>query len=183
MCIQLYMRKKYNQVFHHRRSTRLKGHDYASNGLYFVTICALNRECLFGTIDNGIMIHNHVGKRIEFCWREVPYHFQHALLHEFVVMPNHIHGIIEICANSHRPGKIQNTDNQFRSPSLTLGSIIRGFKSGVTQWARQNTSINHVWQRGYYDHIIRNRHAYYRIVNYINRNPERWMDDMFHPDV
>jgi len=176
------MHQRYNKAYHHRRSIRLKGHDYASNGLYFVTICTFNQECYFGEVNRDSMILNQTGRKAYSCWQAIPVHYPHALLHEFVVMPNHVHGIIEMCPNSPWPGNTPDTRNQFHSPRLTLGSVIRGFKSGVTQWVQQNTSIHHVWQRGYYDHIIRNRHTYYRIVDYINRNPERWHADMFHPD-
>jgi putative transposase len=174
---------RYNPANYHRQSTRLSGHDYSSKGLYFVTVCVKDRACLFGMINQGAMILNKLGHKVQECWKAIPLHFPHVLLHDFVVMPNHVHGIIEICDNSRWPVNTQYTDIQFRSPSLTLGSMIRGFKVGATKWARQNTINHQIWQRGYYDHIIRNRYTCFKIVDYINRNPERWQHDMFHPDV
>ncbi len=170
---------RYNPANYHRQSGRLPGHDYSSKGLYFVTVCVKDRACLFGMINQDAMILNKLSHKVQECWQAIPVHFPHVLLHDFVVMPNHVHGIIEICDNSRWPVNTQYTGNQFRSPSLTLGSMIRGFKAGVTKWARQNTINHQVWQRGYYDHIIRNRYTYFKIVDYINRNPERWRDDMF----
>jgi REP element-mobilizing transposase RayT len=89
----------YNPNIHHRRSIRLKGYDYAQSGMYFVTICVQNRECLFGKITNGEMTLNDAGKMVMQCWIDIPQHYQNVVLHEFVIMPNHIHGIIEIANN------------------------------------------------------------------------------------
>jgi REP element-mobilizing transposase RayT len=86
----------YNPNIHHRRSIRLKGYDYSQAGLYFVTICVQNRECVFGKIADNEMILNDVGRVAQQCWLEIPQHFPHAILHEYVVMPNHIHGIVEL---------------------------------------------------------------------------------------
>src|SRR5471030_188022 len=87
---------KYNPAIHHRRSIRLKGYDYSQNGLYFITICTYNRECLFGEIIDKKMILNDAGKIANECWVKIPEHFPAAVLHEHVVMPNHVHGIIEL---------------------------------------------------------------------------------------
>ncbi len=90
---------KYDPQKHHRRSIRLKGYDYSQAGAYFVTICTQNRECLFGDIVDGEMMLNDAGQMVEQCWYDIPLHFPHAGLDEFVVMPNHIHGIVVINAN------------------------------------------------------------------------------------
>lgn len=87
---------KYNPDIHHRRSIRLKGYDYSQAGLYFVTICCQNKLHLFGKIDNGIMVLNDAGKMFEKIWHEIPNNFENIHLHEYITMPNHIHGIIEI---------------------------------------------------------------------------------------
>ena len=84
----------YNPNIHHRKSIRLKGYDYTQAGLYFITICCQNRECLFGNIINGEMILNDAGNIANECWLAIPNHFPNVVLHEFVIMPNHIHGII-----------------------------------------------------------------------------------------
>lgn len=90
---------KYNWDIHNRKSIRLKGYDYSKEGLYFITICTQNRECLFGEIINGKMILNNAGKMVEAIWFEIPKFYEGFVLHEFVIMPNHIHGIIEIIKN------------------------------------------------------------------------------------
>jgi REP element-mobilizing transposase RayT len=85
----------YNPQIHHRRSIRLKGYDYSQAGLYFITICTQNRECLFGEIRSPEMILNDAGNIANECWLVIPNHFPNVVLHEFIVMPNHIHGIVE----------------------------------------------------------------------------------------
>lgn len=198
---------KYNPHIHHRRSIRLKGYDYAQPGLYFVTICCQNRACLFGDIVNGEMVLNDAGKIANDCWIEIPNHFPNSELHEHIVMPNHIHGIIELKSESvgaenfppnnnnvndgnetenFSPNNIRandsigaNDDSPLRSPSKTIGSIVRGFKIGVTKWMRQNTDVFDVWQRNYFEHIIRNEKSYETISDYISNNPAKWQDDKF----
>ena len=285
---------RYNPNTHHRKSIRLKGYDYSQSGLYFVTICCYNKECMFGEIKNEQMYLNLAGKVAEKCWLDIPAHFPHVILHEHVIMPNHIHGIIEldtsVIAKNHLPenpvgaknlspssivedivgaknllpdskeennvgaknlspdsteennvgskylspvlmiehispeitdkinvgstnvstnknDEIENKeknvstekkdeiDNRaknisplhdgnnnlpFRSPSNTLGSIIRGFKIGVTKWMRQNTEIYDVWQRNYHEHIIRNQKSRELISDYIKNNPSKWSEDTFY---
>lgn len=197
----------YNPAIHHRRSIRLKGYDYAQEGLYFITICCKDRLHLFGEIKNGKMILNAFGEIAEECWLEIPIHFPNVALHEYVIMPNHVHGIIEIKfnsnkieknlpiesnlndfvkpvgANNHSPLRVLQHSNQRdlpRSPSKTIGSIIRGYKIGVTKWIRQNSSIRDIWQRNYYDHIIRNESSLFRISIYIQNNPQNWKEDKFY---
>ena len=168
----------YNREIHHRRSIRLKGYDYSQEGLYFITICVQDRECLFGKIvDHPIMILNDAGKIADQCWLAIPQHFPDVVLHEYIVMPNHVHGIIEITNNVGaknfsplRPPK----PAMPRTPSRTIGSIARGFKIGVTKWFDQS-----VWQRDYYEHIIRSTDEYERIANYIINNPAKWREDKF----
>jgi hypothetical protein len=199
----------YNPNIHHRRSIRLKGYDYSQEGLYFVTICCQNRQCLFGKIVDGKMILNDAGKIAKDCWQEIPNHFPNAILHEYVVMPNHIHGIVQLVgANQNSPNDVDvhdvgankyspnqnspdNGDNDDMigakifsplrcSPSKTIGSIVRGYKIGVTKWMRQNTNVYDVWQRNYYEHIIRNERAFKYITEYIVNNPNRWNEDKFY---
>lgn len=155
---------KYNPHIHHRRSIRLKGYDYSQAGLYFITICVQNRACLFGEIINGEMILNDAGKIANQCWLEIPNHFPDTILHEHIIMPNHIHGIIEsVGANNYSPDNAdtspENADTSpeitannngaknfspLSSPSKNIGSVVRGFKIGVTKWMRQNTYIYNV---------------------------------------
>ncbi len=86
---------KYNPEIHKRRSIRLKNYDYSREGLYFITICCKNREHLFGEIVDGKMILNDIGEMAQICWNAIPEHFENVSLHSFVIMPNHVHGIIE----------------------------------------------------------------------------------------
>ena len=202
----------YNPNIHHRKSIRLKGYDYSQAGLYFITICCQDRAHLFGEIENGEMILNEYGKIANQCWLEIPNHFPNAILHEHIIMPNHIHGIVELVgANQYSPETMTknvsndgmknvsndgvnnvlygigannvlygigvNNDSPQRSPSKTIGSIVRGFKIGVTKWMRQNTNVYNVWQRNYYENIIRNENAYQRISQYIINNPQNWDND------
>lgn len=188
--------KKYNSDKHKRRSIRLKGYDYSREGLYFITICCQNRAHYFGEIINEEMQLNEIGEIAQKCWRDIPNHFKNVLLHTFVVMPNHIHGIIEIIvtpvganqhlphnetANQHLPDDNRAKDiSPLRGTSNTIGSIVRGFKIGVTKWVRSNTNIHQIWQRNYYEHIIRNEASYFRIHEYIENNPAKWTEDCFH---
>ena len=171
---------KHNAKIHKRKSIRLKGYDYSSAGAYFVTVCNHNHLCLFGQIAEEKMLLNDAGKFANKCLLGIPGHFPHVKLDKFIIMPNHIHGIIiiNVGANNYSPLQI----NQFRSPFRTIGSIIRGFKIGVTKWFRANTNVYNVWQRNYYEHIIRNEKELNKIREYIINNPLRWHLDRENPD-
>lgn len=258
---------QYNPKIHHRRSIRLKGYDYGLEGMYFITICCQNRIHRFGQIENGIMKLNKFGQIAYDEWINTSQIRPNVALHEFVIMPNHIHGIIEII----RPGTSQprNPDAQCRgelhspdlhppelhspdlispeshspelhhpeshspesyppeshspeshspdlispeshspelhspdlispelhspelissrgvcktpprSPSQTIGAIVRGYKSAVTKQLGLIRFSEKLWQRNYYEHIIRNENAYQRIAQYILSNPEKWKEDTF----
>ena len=148
---------KYNPDKHHRRSIRLQGYDYSQPGIYFITLCTQNRECLFGEILNGEMRLNEFGKIAHQCWLEIPQHFPHVQLDEFVVMPDHIHGIIVlnnivvVVVGVQNIEPLQNQNAYQHIIPRSIGSIIRGFKIGVTKKFRQNTDIYVVWQRNYYE--------------------------------
>lgn len=157
----------YNPNIHKRKSIRLKNYDYGREGLYFITINCAKRQCLFGEVKDQKMHLNESGLEAERCWLEIPFHYPNVCLHEFILMPDHMHGIIEITSNNNPNGK----ESTFRSPSKTIGSIIRGFKIGVTKWMRQNTSVQEVWQRNFYEHIIRSSADYKRIAKYVIENP------------
>ena len=164
----------YKPAIHKRQSRRLNGHDYASAGLYFITLNTENRNKLFGEIKNGGMQLNEAGLIAQKCWLEIPEHFPHVTLLDFVIMPNHIHGIIEIIYNPNTVG----AENFPPLPySKTIGSIVRGFKIGVTKWIRQHTTIHEVWQRNYYDHIIHDTDSFERICQYIRDNPKNWNEN------
>jgi REP element-mobilizing transposase RayT len=192
----------YTPTLHHRRSIRLKGYDYSQSGLYFVTVCVQKHECLFGKIVDGEMILNEYGKMVEKCLLEIPQHFPNAVLHEFIVMPNHLHAIIELTNDDAAtfvgaknfspktmptPVKAKNfsplpsqplPEQSLQRPcgtSRTIGSIVRGVKIGVTKQIGYS-----IWQRNYHEHIIRNEQSYQRIANYIINNSTKWENDKFY---
>ncbi len=173
----------YNPEIHHRRSIRLKGYVYSQAGTYFVTICTQGRRCLFGDIINGETALNDAGKIAQQCWLEIPNHFPNTELDEFVIMPNHIHGIIFIndIVGAKNFSPLRN-ESKPHSPSKTIGSNVRGFKIGVTKWLRQNTDIYNVWQRNYYEHIIRDERDLNQIRDYIINNPIKWALDEYNPE-
>jgi len=174
---------KFNPDIHHRKSIRLRGYDYSQAGLYFITICTHERLPLFGKIDDGKMVTNDAGLVAKKCWQEIPDHFPQIILDGFVVMPNHIHGIIEIrdTVGAKNLLPLQNVETAMKhGTSKTVGSIVRGFKIGVTKWFREHTDIHQVWQRNYHEHIIRNEEAYLNISEYIEYNPEQWQEDTYH---
>ncbi len=166
---------KYNKQKHHRRSLRLKGYDYSQNGAYFVTICTYNKELLFED--------NRIKNIVEDEWLNTPKRRRNIILDEYVIMPNHIHGIIII---ENRVGAYCDTPLQsgFRSPSRTLGSIIRGFKASSTKKINiiRNSLGIPVWQRNYYEHVIRNETDLYDTRRYIRENPLKWDLDENNPN-
>lgn len=161
----------YNPNIHHRKSIRLKGYDYSQAGLYFITICVQDRLCLFGEIENGEMVWNDAGCNAHECWLQIPNHFPNVILHEYIVMPNHVHGIIELVgANNYSPETRANENgakyfSPLRSPSKTIGSIVGGYKIGVTKWFRENGIMDTIWQRNYWEHIIRDEQSHHPSSN------------------
>ncbi len=160
---------------HHRRSIRLKGYDYSQSGAYFVTICTHNRGLLFE--------EEEVKKILDKEWLNTGRIRQNVILDEFVVMPNHLHGIIMITQGV---GAYCDTplQNRFKSPSKTVGAIIRGFKSTTTRQINlfHKTPGIPIWQRNYYDHIIRNEYELNKIREYIKNNPLKWSLDRENPE-
>jgi putative transposase len=159
-------------------STRLRDWDYSSPGYYFITICAKDRNNYFGRVVDGIVELSGIGSVAQECWQNIPVHFPHVKLDEFIVMPNHVHGIIII--NAKHNVETQNfaslQNNKFGPQSKNLGSIIRGFKIGVRKWTTMN-NIDFQWQSGFYEHVIRNDAELNRIRQYIIENPAKWEFD------
>ena len=157
----------------------MEGYDYASEGAYFVTMCTRDRECLFGRMENGKMICNRYGQIALACWQDIPGHFNHVLLDEYVVMPNHVHGIIWINGPRRGDACVAPAYLPNGPAKKSLGAIIGSFKSAVTRrinrsWKMAGESI---WQRNYYEHIIRNDDELNRITQYIADNPMNWAMD------
>jgi REP element-mobilizing transposase RayT len=170
---------KYLPDKHHRRSIRLQGYDYSQNGAYFVTLCTQNRECLFGEIVNEEMILNEYGKIVEQCWNDLPNHYDNIIFDEYVIMPNHFHGIIFIVGAIHELPLHELPVQQRRK--MLLPKIIGRFKMNSAKQINQirNTSGIPVWQRNYYEHIIRNEKSLENIRNYIINNPSKWYYDNY----
>ena len=166
-----------------RRSIRLPGYDYTQVGAYFVTICTHNRMPLFGDVVDEEMRSNESGQIAEKVWREIPDHFDKVVIDAFVVMPNHIHGIIVI-VDDHVGARHASPLHRARQPSKgTLGTIVGSYKSAVSKQVNEHrgTTGVPVWQRNYYEHVIRNETALHDIRHYIIHNPAKWADDPENP--
>ena len=176
---------------------RLRDYDYSQPGTYFVSICVQHRKCLFGTITDGKMQLNEIGQIVVGCWNRIPQHFSSVELAEYVIMPNHMHGIVVldiVGARSPRPSPSEKTlpppvgARSSRPPkdisSPSLGKIIAYFKYQSTKYINQhqNTPGTPIWQRNYYDHIIRDDIDLQRRCQYIQDNPMKWELDQLHPD-
>ncbi len=164
----------HNPYFSHRRSIRLRRYDYDNYGAYFVTICTKHQQCIFSEIKQGNIRFYNLGAIAYNSWLKIPEHFPYITLDVFVVMPNHIHGILWI---NHQQ-KSSNSKRQFGNivPG-SLSSIIRSYKAAVTKeinlmCGQQGTSL--VWQRNYYEHIIKDEKALQNIRKYIQDNPLNW---------
>jgi putative transposase len=173
---------------HHRRSIRLPSYDYTRAGAYFVTICTQDRECVFGEVVQGQMMANTAGQMIESVWRQLPQHCPCVEADAFVVMPNHVHGIIILvgagpraCPDSGQPRGV--------APTISLPDVVHRFKSLTTARYRRGVHNNgwppfpgRLWQRNYYEHVIRNEEDLSRVRQYIAENPAQWDQDPENPD-
>lgn len=182
----------YDPDKHHRRNIRLKGYDYSREGLYYVTLCTQNHVCMFGKIDDGKMILNNVGQMVENEWLKLAERFENIVLHKYVVMPNYFHAILEIVGATlvvAQNGGNEQTEGQPQGIAPTVGDIVGAFvsittveyirrvKSGI--WRPFNKKI---WQRNYWEHIIRDEKSYLNILEYIINNPENWDNDTLKMD-
>jgi len=168
---------------HHRRSIRLKDYDYSQIGAYFVTIGTYNKDCVLGKMNNTEVQLSSVGKIAIKFWLEIPKHFDHVQLDEFVLMPNHIHGIIiirEVGVQNFEP--LQKRNRFQKITPRSIGSIIRAYKSSVKHWCKENDYESFKWQRNYYEHVIRNEDDLRRIREYIVNNPLIWELDSENPE-
>lgn len=169
----------FNKNIHHRKSIRLRGYDYSQPGAYFITICTHNRRPLFGNIVDGNMMLNEAGVMVEQHWHDLANRFTAIRLGPYVTMPNHIHGVVEIVGAPlvgalHTMGAPTVGDIVGAYKSLTTNAYIRGVNDAG--WLSFNGRL---WQRNYYEHIIRNEQAYSNIVEYIRTNPQKWQDDRY----
>jgi putative transposase len=150
-----------------RKSPRLQGYDYSTDGAYFVTLCTHMREQVFGTIEADTMMLSEAGEVAANCWYAIPDHYRDVELDAFIVMPNHVHGILVF----------QGTTKTFKT---FLGRVINAYKGAVTARLRKHQPDIMVWQGRFYDHIIRNEADLNRIRDYTLTNPLRWKEDKFY---
>lgn len=184
--------KKY-QGKYRIESTRLKNWDYAAAGYYFVTICTRHRQPFFGRVQGGVMRLSPVGEIARRCWVEIPHHFDHAAIDEFVVMPNHVHGLVVLYDNTveTRPAETRPAETRHVA-SLpeprefgplkpgSLSKIVQAYKAAVTRLARMEGFRDFAWQPRFYDHIVRDRRALQNIRRYIRENPQKWELDRYY---
>lgn len=176
--------------FNARRSIRLPDFDYAGFGAYFVTLCTGSRQCYFGDVTGDGVQLNDNGKTVADCWMAIPGHMPNVELDAFIVMPNHLHGILWIMgANSPATMRatpwVAPTDGTAARPGPaqgSLGAVIGAFKSVTAKRLRDNPDLpSRLWQRNYYEEIIGDDEALNRIREYIQTNPSRWPDDPDRP--
>lgn len=205
----------YNPDIHNRHTIRLQGYDYTQSGAYFITICTDQKECIFGKIDSGAMQLSTLGEIAYYQWLQIPKRFTNIVLDVFVIMPNHMHGIIVITGgddDQKNRGEAGDTRYSFqslipespaspiqRTPTInpgkpkestrpngtipgSIGAIIQNYKSLTTRKINMilRTQNQTIWQRNYYEHIIRDENDYARIVDYIENNPHSWEDDVMY---
>lgn len=178
----------YDPIRHHRRSVRLANYDYSSPGMYFVTICTQDKAEFFGEIVKGQAILNAAGQMAESWWKRSPAKFPGVLLHEFVVMPNHLHGLLALTnyPDAGRPGLATAPLKKVEPPRLAR--IVQWYKTVTTRAYYRGVHRagwpavpDRLWQRNYYEHIVRSPKAGRAIVRYITENPERWSIDVENP--
>jgi len=187
-----------------RKVTRLADYDYTQAGGYFITMVAFQRERLFGEVVDGSMTLNDLGRIVEDCWEEIPMHFPQVTVDAFVVMPNHVHGILFIhedvigarvlAGATHGRGRSEislvgathggGRGEIYLAPTRStrpqgyargsLGAIVANFKAAVTRRAGRELNSGNIWQRNFYEHILRNQTDYEQKSGYIIQNPEDW---------
>ena len=180
------------EELNYRKSSRIEGFDYGTDGAYFVTICSGNKELIFSDIINGNVHLSTIGKFIDEELKKTGAVRKYATVTEWVIMPNHIHLIIFIHKDSNEPEHLsqrgnylffpEGYKNKFGPQKENLASIIRGIKSAVTTRAKKEKICNVVWQSRYYEHIIRNEIELNKIVFYIKENPTKWENDENFPE-
>jgi putative transposase len=181
-----------------RQSIRLRVYDYSQPGMYYVTLCAHGKKCVFGEAIGGCVGLSVVGDVVRQCWQQIPDHFPHVELDEYVIMPNHIHGILVVKQAEGR-GECETSrhfrqkrawhakplqEAQFGHPmSRTIGTIMGSFKSATTKEVRRKTGETDMmlWQRNYYEHIIKSQSGLDHIRRYIAENPANWGADEENP--
>ncbi|HSG04948.1 MAG TPA: transposase [Nitrospiria bacterium] len=187
---------RFNSDIHHRRSIRLAAYDYSKAGAYYVTVCSQDRECLFGSAVGGETKLNEPGRMVERWWLKLNAKFENVETDAYVVMPNHFHGIIIInnpalCVGAAPCGRPNQSAGKGHphGGAPTLGNIMDWFKTMTTnEYIRRIKSNNwppfnkRLWQRNYYEHVIRSETELGKIREYIEGNPAQWNEDEYHPE-
>jgi REP element-mobilizing transposase RayT len=184
---------KFNPDIHHRRSIRLRHYDYSQAGAYFVTVCTQNRECMFGKIVDRTMVLSDAGKMIQMVWDKLSIHYDGVDVDQFIVMPNHVHGILVLVGAGPRacPDTIYVKTGQPQgvAPTISLSDVMHRFKTFTTTQYRLGVNQyqwspfpGKLWQRNYYEHIIRAEEDLNKIREYIVNNPAGWDKDEENPN-
>lgn len=171
---------------------RLKNYDYSQNGMYFITICTKWRRKILAKISantvgkDALVVPTRIGNLVKKCWENIQVNNNNIYIHDYIIMPNHIHGIIEIRnkeKNSIINGRKYGFENEERRGRRSLQGIMKDFKSVSTRRYNNLVSIdckNTLWQKSYYEHVIRNEKDYLRILEYIQNNPLNWVYDQYY---
>jgi REP element-mobilizing transposase RayT len=175
-----------------RKSIRLQSYDYSSPGYYFVTICTINREPIFGRIENGEMVLNDFGNIANKYWLRMPINYDYIRINAYVVMPNHVHGIIQVTKKYNptagaihelplRLGLMDQETYRKRRRQMYLSKIVGWYKMNVSRDINQKRDAHcgSCWHRNYFEHIIRDQESLNKITEYINKNPELWKLDTY----
>jgi putative transposase len=167
------------EIYPRRISLRLSGYNYCWEGAYFVTLCTQDKTCLLGQIADSTMRLNQYGEIVKTVWKEIPLHYPEINNAIFIVMPNHLHGIITIQESKRAGSKPAPTTG------YSLSEIVRAFKTFSSRSINQlrNTPGAHIWQRGYYEHVIQSEKEYHQIGEYILFNPAKWESDRENPNA
>lgn len=165
------------------RSVRLQGFDYRAAGFYFVTICTAKRKQTLGRISKSRIQLSKLGEMALECWSAIPQHFRRARLHAFVIMPNHVHGLVELLAEMGRSSAAPLRDGRPRITPGSLGAIVRSFKGAVTICARKELRWQgDVWERSYFERVLRDGQEIANAAAYVVENPTQWEWDRENPE-
>lgn len=173
---------KYNSEIHKRRTIRLKDYDYSKDGIYFITICTYNRECILSKIEKEKVILTEYGEIVERCILKIEQIYRNVNICNYVIMPNYIHFILQINSICSSNCEIQNIENlnKWQKSKMILPKIIQQLKSNTVKISKQLNNMQYLyWQRNYYEHIIRNETEYMKIYEYIKYNPLNWKEDIY----
>ncbi|RUR86034.1 transposase [Chlorogloeopsis fritschii PCC 9212] len=169
-------------------SLRLPNRDYAANGWYFVTICTRDRTCFFGDVVAEKIQLSDIGQIAQQYWAEIPSHFEHTDIDTYIIMPNHVHGIVVIDrppnVETRNFASLQSEETNKFGPLKpgSLQAVIHAYKASVTRWCRKNSQEHFSWQPRFYEHIIPADDSIDRIREYIANNPFKWEDDKDNPE-